>query len=548
MSNNTYYLFGFLTAILLYGTSCRYSIPSKKQEDFGIITEDTIPTVRAADLEKKVYMFNNAFLYDSSQWYIHKFLGRSDLSNAERFYAFLYSSYTHKRVFDYSSTLSQIDSAWYYGQKSPYSEYFKANMYVQKALAFFDISQYQKAEELMKYLSANNYVHLTVEYKAKIMMQEGYLYYLQKNYAMAEVYYEKALDFMRKSSPCDLPMIYGKQIELYSEKKDTLNVKKIFKLGVFNADSCGIKKYTMYLSETMAKGYSKAEEYKLALHYFHIYQAIQGDYTSADYIKKLATTEAKYKTAKDEKEILLQKSKLYKQQVFIWVLFISLLSLVCIAIAYFLWQKQKQILQKNKIQQVFTQQLFENTEAERERIARDLHDGVNHELLLLKRDWHKAKNPQEEIDKIIEDIRKICRNLHPIMLQSIGLKLSIETLCEQFSDMESLFVAHQIDYPKNLLSPIEELQVFRIVQEALSNSAKYAQANAAKVSIKVEDHELFVEIRDNGIGFDVKKKLENGAAFGLYSMLERARHIHASTDISSSNKGTIVEIKISIPS
>jgi two-component system NarL family sensor kinase len=135
------------------------------------------------------------------------------------------------------------------------------------------------------------------------------------------------------------------------------------------------------------------------------------------------------------------------------------------------------------------------------------------------------------------------------MLQSIGLKLSIETLCQQFSDTETLFVAHQIEYPKKLISLDEELQIYRIIQEALSNSAKYAQANAAKVTILAEEgKQIFIEVRDNGKGFDVEKALNSANAFGLHSILQRAHYVGANAHISSSPKGTVVQIKISMTS
>lgn len=400
MDDGKSWLLLFVAATLIGGgVSCRYFETAQRRENLGAVQEDTMPTRRVMDLEQKVYVFNNAFLYDSSQWYIRRFLENSDLSNSERFYAFLYNSYTYKRIFDYTSTLSKIDSAWYYGQRTPYENYFRANMYAQKALALFDISQYSKAAELMKSLSDNHYEGLTMEYKSKIVMQEAYLHYLRKEYGLAESSYKMALNFMRKSSPCDLPMIYGKQIELYSATKDTLAVKRIFREGMKNADSCGIKKYNMYLFETMAKGYAEAQDYKLALYYYNMFQAMHYEYTSADYVKKLANAEAKYKAMTNEKELLIQKNKLYEQEVFIWVLFIILIAMVCVGVAYTFWQRQIQILQKNKAQQIFTQQLFQNTEAERERIARDLHDGINHKLLLLRRNWAKTNPPQEEIDK-----------------------------------------------------------------------------------------------------------------------------------------------------
>jgi two-component system, NarL family, sensor kinase len=144
---------------------------------------------------------------------------------------------------------------------------------------------------------------------------------------------------------------------------------------------------------------------------------------------------------------------------------VSVLAILLATALFYLWFKKRQAqleaARQAALQAAFTQQLFAETETERARIARDLHDGISHELLGLKRSSFTADSEAgQKIDGVIESIRQISRNLHPVMLDSIGLQLSIETFCEQFAEAHNLFVNYDINYSKKL-DKNTELQVFR---------------------------------------------------------------------------------------
>ena len=243
-----------------------------------------------------------------------------------------------------------------------------------------------------------------------------------------------------------------------------------------------------------------------------------------------------------------QVQALAKKNALIGFLVSSLVAVILGLIAFLLWFRQKQAKREAAIQALFSQQLIKNIEEERRRIAFDLHDSISHELLTLKRSIHKDIEPSKvgaKIDDIIDDIRKISRNLHPVLLEKIGLKLSIDTLCEQYGEHENLFVSHEIEYNKQLPCT-SELQVFRIIQEVLTNTAKYAHANASYIGLKQIHNALKLEIRDNGKGFDVEKTLNGSKAFGLHSILQRSKVIGGNARIDSSNLGTTIQIVIPI--
>jgi signal transduction histidine kinase len=149
----------------------------------------------------------------------------------------------------------------------------------------------------------------------------------------------------------------------------------------------------------------------------------------------------------------------------------------------------------------------------------------------------------DKIDAIINDIRIISRNLHPIMFDKVGLKESIKQLVERAQSINNLMITCDIDYETHLDSNIE-LQIYRIVQEAVSNIIKYADAIAAKITMSESKSKIHIEIKDNGKGFHVKEILESNAAFGLHNIIERSRVIGGEAKILSDKTGTIITIEL----
>ncbi|MDZ7896851.1 MAG: sensor histidine kinase [Arcicella sp.] len=202
-------------------------------------------------------------------------------------------------------------------------------------------------------------------------------------------------------------------------------------------------------------------------------------------------------------------------------------------------------LEQEKVNSLnFTKQLIESTEAERKRIASDLHDSVSHELLNLKNTFHQdSSTVNDKIDSIINDIRIISRNLHPVMFDKIGLVPNIEQLVERIQTQNDFLVSTEINYSGSL-GVADELQIYRIMQEALTNIIKYANAYAAKITMIEMNDKIFIEIKDNGKGFEVKETLNSGKSFGLHNIIERSRVIGGIAAIQSSATGTIITVNI----
>ena len=260
--------------------------------------------------------------------------------------------------------------------------------------------------------------------------------------------------------------------------------------------------------------------------------------------EKIAELETIYETQKKEQQIVLQNKTIENNNNTIALLIAGLIAVVLSVLAFSLKRKQQKLkLEKENVQQ-YTKQLLEKTEEERKRIASDLHDSVSHELLSLKSSFEqKTDITNNKIDAIINDIRIISRNLHPIMFDKIGLKASIEQLVERTQSVNDFLVTADIKYYQSL-STTDELQVYRIIQEALSNIIKYANAIAAKITITGYNNVVEITIQDNGKGFNVEETLNSKNAFGLHNIIERSRAIGGKANITSDKNGTIITIEI----
>lgn len=296
---------------------------------------------------------------------------------------------------------------------------------------------------------------------------------------------------------------------------------------------------------TVLKKYSiKNNDYKNALTYeeeLHKVNDSMGNRAMQDKILELETI---YENQKKQQQIEIQEKTILNKNTTIALLVSLFLGLFLTVIVYSTKQKQKKIkLEKENVQQ-YAKQLIEKTEEERKRIASDLHDSVSHELLILKNAFEqKTDDIYSKIDSILNIIRRISRNLHPVMFDKIGLQASVEQLIENAQSDNNFMVTADIDYA-NSLSNSDALQLYRIIQESLSNIIKYSDAIAAKITIVDKTDILFIEIKDNGKGFNVSEALNGKNAFGLHNIIERSRAVGGEAKITSDTNGTIITIKV----
>jgi len=202
-------------------------------------------------------------------------------------------------------------------------------------------------------------------------------------------------------------------------------------------------------------------------------------------------------------------------------------------------------------------------EEERRRVARDLHDGLAQQLAsallelqvtqrLLEEDIDKARSELETVEKIIRsglrETRDVIFNLRPPALDNLGLKAAVDNLAVQVEERTGLSVTVTVHGEEQQLEATMLSCVFRIIQEALNNVVKHAEATQAQVRIEFNPAFLAVRVVDNGKGFVPEKgvaKAAGGEHLGLLGMRERAELIGAALRIKSTpGRGTRVELHL----
>jgi signal transduction histidine kinase len=214
-----------------------------------------------------------------------------------------------------------------------------------------------------------------------------------------------------------------------------------------------------------------------------------------------------------------------------------------------------------KAQEEFSFRLIESQEAERKRIAAELHDGLGQELLLIKNRLQMInaeseqpvmiRNQVEEISKTtsraIADMRAISAALRPSALEHIGLTKAIEWMVEQVETTSKMKVEKSLENIDGLLRAEQEIHLFRIVQEGLNNVIKHSSASEATLEIARQAQGIEMSLFDNGRGFDVKQisPSPGGAGLGLTGLAERARVLGGTLDIlSAPGRGTRLTVLI----
>jgi signal transduction histidine kinase len=154
----------------------------------------------------------------------------------------------------------------------------------------------------------------------------------------------------------------------------------------------------------------------------------------------------------------------------------------------------------------------------------------------------------EHIQREIDNLRAIITELRPAALDELGLRTAIEALIERHREVGALAITAELSLPgpasgETRLDPDLESSAYRLVQEALSNIAKHAQASNVRISMSESGGELLVELEDDGVGFDTGASSQG---FGLAGMRERVELAGGSLNITSGPQGTVVSVRLPV--
>lgn len=207
--------------------------------------------------------------------------------------------------------------------------------------------------------------------------------------------------------------------------------------------------------------------------------------------------------------------------------------------------------------------LVDAQEAERARIARELHDDVNQRIALAATDIEKLKQDPptstaelrrrlsevwQQLIAVSTGVQSISHQLHSPQLEYLGIVAAIRSFCREFATRTNVEIDFKADDVPNNVSRDVSLCLLRIVQEALQNATKHSQVRHFEVTLSSSGHQLHLTVIDRGIGFDADKPSAQ-TGLGLISMRERVRLVNGAISIDSKRMGgTSIHVRVPLGS
>ncbi len=224
----------------------------------------------------------------------------------------------------------------------------------------------------------------------------------------------------------------------------------------------------------------------------------------------------------------------------------------------------KEFVSAKKQSEKLSQLLFVHQEDDRKEISRKLHDeiaqmltGINFKLSILTRTTanctpelrDKIIDAQQLVERSVEKINDFARELHPMILDDLGLVMALESYIKAFMKKNDMKVKLKTSINLSDLSEINKIVLFRVAQESLTNISKHSKACKVSIVISKVQNRLQMVVHDNGVAFKVKnlRAISSNTRIGLIGMEERLKMVNGVFVITSSpNKGTQVKVQIPI--
>ncbi len=196
-------------------------------------------------------------------------------------------------------------------------------------------------------------------------------------------------------------------------------------------------------------------------------------------------------------------------------------------------------------------------EKERLSLARELHDDLGQALTAIKMDLMFSMSSLREEDELlkkklnsamdltahsIKTTQQITSELRPSMIDDLGLIPAVEWYTSQFMERSSIKINLDIDVEESAFKNDFKINIYRILQECLTNAARHSKASRVSIKFKKQNNNVILTINDNGIGLE-SSKLTDPNSFGLIGLKERAYSLNGKISFKGKkNKGTLVEV------
>jgi signal transduction histidine kinase len=317
----------------------------------------------------------------------------------------------------------------------------------------------------------------------------------------------------------------------------------------------------------LAEYFTRTGNVDSSIYHLEQYHLLNDSIISADKVAQIADLQVFYETAEKEQEnqLLQQKNDIllleHERQRF-W-LFGSIALVFLVSLASFFAYRVRKAREAGRVQAKIIEErergikvMIQSVEEERQRIAKDLHDGIGQQMTALKLKWTSLKEkttlsetegPVAEISNLIDntgkDIRAVSHQMMPRALMELGLVPALRDMIEQSLDAAETPYQFEVLGKERRLPQAIEVGLFRVTQELINNILKHANAAHVDVQLFFRNDSLILTIEDDGVGLAAKK--EDGV--GMLNIFSRVSALKGEARYEDgSSKGTLAVIKIPI--
>lgn len=339
-------------------------------------------------------------------------------------------------------------------------------------------------------------------------------------------------------------VIMGNLAELMLMKGDRNAALSYLDTAIETAYETDFHDFRRHLYGVRSTIYRDIGDFERALIAYEAMTALKDSLFNEERSRQLQELQTQYETEKKEQTIALQAADLAEREAQLqrnYVLIALLLLAVVLLAVLVYWRRTREELRLQKAQMRAS---IASQEAERKRIARDLHDGLGQLISSVR--LHAAESAGSTLDEMHSEIRNISFNLMPETLMRQGVTAAVEELGYRLS-AEGFF---EVDVSAfDVTRPTEDVEIglFRIVQEWLNNVSKYAGATHVDIQFVQHDDELVVMVEDDGGGFDTAALIRS-AGHGWMNMTSRVQAMGGVLHVDSQEgrPGTTMVVRIPV--
>jgi two-component system NarL family sensor kinase len=401
---------------------------------------------------------------------------------------------------------------------------------------------------------------------AKCYNNLGNLYLFQEKFDSALVYFDRALE-EDLLDPLDVFKVLRNKGSIFSRQGNPEKALEFFNEGLKRISTIGNKEEIARLYLDMGTVLVQKKRYDEAVDYLSKSRKI-ADSSQLFGLELLSTAGL---ASSHKQEVFQERTRRNIQLLVALVILLSILGIAFFMIsinrrkrqiaeqnARLARQEVDGLLQKQELQTAYAR--LAGQEEERKRVAQDLHDRLGVMLSTaklyfqplqasLKKVSEESIEPLQNVKQILDDavkeVRRISHNMFSPTLTSLGLASEVRILADRIREAKSVDIQLTTSGMEERLKGMLEVQLYRVIQEAVGNALKYAEASSIHIQITQSEEFVKITIQDDGKGFDSKSIMGKGKGMGLSNMSARVQELNGQIKIDSEvGKGTQVAVEV----